>query len=111
MVYTPSMNACLSNVRYPTTECKKLEVAAAANPHILRTRVAKRPNGLKQWSEPSPASPGQARGLAAPNIVKIGHVVPKIKFMGRRRHFLGKLCVIIVNVQRLGSQTHHLLSA
>jgi hypothetical protein len=39
MVYTPSMNARLSDVRYPTTKRKKLEVAAAANPHILRTRV------------------------------------------------------------------------
>jgi hypothetical protein len=95
MVYTPSMNARLSNPRYPTIKRKELEVAAAANPHILRIRVARRPNGLKQWSEPSPGSPGQARGLAAPNIVKIGHVVPKIKFMGRRRHFPGKLCVII----------------
>ena len=35
---------------------------------------------------------GQALGLATPNICYMGHFVPKLAVMGRRRHFPG--CVL-----------------
>jgi hypothetical protein len=95
MVYTPSIKTHLSNAHYSTARHKKLEVTTAANPHILRTRVTECPNGLSSGlSWPLTLSQGQSRGLAAPNIDNIGHIVPKTENMGRRRHFSNKLLVL-----------------
>ena len=95
MVYTPSINTHLSNAHYSTARHKKLEVTTAANPHILRTKVTECPNGLSSGlSWPPTLSQGQARGLAAPNIDNIGHIVPKTENMGRRRHFSAKSLVL-----------------
>ena len=94
----------------PTTKRKKLEVTTAANPQRLRTRVTHTklppacPIGLSSGSSCALyISHTQTLGLATPNICYLGHLMPTVAFLGRRRHSLDKSLVLYRTMRLLMS--------
>ena len=64
--------------------------ATANPPNITYMGHTMCPDGLSSGLSRALRLPqSQARGLATPNIGYMGHYVPKLAVMGRRRHFAG----------------------